>query len=640
MFHGVPVGNYKFDRNWLLEPAEFSISNVLWDCKQGKMKISNIVLFVAIACACVSARFRGGRFSGSRNIGTFSSGSRRIESFGHKKGSSFGAKQVPHEDDPHIYGPGVPCNTDGSCDGDHEVCEDYLNTKLCFAKKDKGETCSGRFDLCQNSVCRRSGLRKVCVDDDNKAATGDICDPTSRPCLGTDVCKRCAWKFYEYRCVKMVDEGDECDLFEMCKSPLVCNTSAAKKKPVCGPCTLVCPPCAKANDDCTECINDPNAGPTCDPCGYDANGKNGNAVCAEMTGVTHYKCCPNDSMCTRIDGLIDTLLPSSVTWNPSTFICSPFCNVDTPSSCTTKELPAPAACTIGSAIALPDFPSTNAITEIPVCSCRKVCPKCYKVNADCTGCEIDDKSADDCNACDTNISGDEGFRQCARFGLGDVTPTGEISNQQSCCASDSPCVTSLNDRLTAQNLPTRAFVCANDCSMACDGKFDRACVLGDPKPLGALSPPDPSRIDTLPTCACKMDCPPCHKPNDFCTRCIFDWTAPENCNPCAEDPETGTDGDSRCAAQTGDYKMKCCSPASECNRPGGVIDSRLDTSFNPSTFTCSRDCDSVDCDTNENGLCSLYAEGTAAIQLNVGPDVSRQTILADCQRSLGIVCDP
>jgi len=297
------------------------------------MKISSIFAFFTFAAALVFARsFRGRSFGGrsTTNFGRLSSfgGRNSPGSFGEKAtGPSKESKSLKGDSEKEDHVPGVsgtvvggPCNDEDACDGEHNVCIDHLNTKLCFAQRDEGETCSGTFESCKKGVCRIQGFRKICMPDDNMAATGEICDST-RTCLDKDdVCKPCAWKFDEKRCVKMVKEGEECDLFEMCEAPGVCEKSPDKKKATCVPCPQVCPACHIPNDTCNGCVLDPNAERNCDPCVFDANGQNGHAVCAKLTGDAKYKCCSPTSGCVR--RISEFALPSTVEWTPGTLMCS------------------------------------------------------------------------------------------------------------------------------------------------------------------------------------------------------------------------------------------------------------------------------------------------------------------------------
>lgn len=155
------------------------------------------------------------------------------------------------------------------------------------------------------------------------------------------------------------------------------------------------------------------------------------------------------------------------------------------------------------------------------------------------------------------------------------------------------------------NFDPRTFICSEACNPTCDGStcdFSglKVCTVGPPL---TLPNPGENEVDLVPTCACEDDCPPCHKRSDDCSKCELDWTAPQNCNPCAEDAE-GFSGDVRCAGLgngSPTYKFKSCPPNSECTRPGGVIDDRTDDSFNPHTFICSMDC-GKDCDGSNMGL--------------------------------------
>lgn len=165
--------------------------------------------------------------------------------------------------------------------------------------------------------------------------------------------------------MKMVAEGEECALFEMCEAPGVCQFGADGETSTCVACPLVCPPCHIPNDDCSACVVNPDED-DCDPCGFDANGQNGHALCALLTGDPTYKCCSPTSDCTKADdGAIDTRLPSTVTWNPSTLICSQLCA----DSLTTDTCLSGPVCTVGEPIVLPfdDLPAT--VDEVPTCSC-------------------------------------------------------------------------------------------------------------------------------------------------------------------------------------------------------------------------------------------------------------------------------
>lgn len=223
--------------------------------------------------------------------------------------------------------------------------------------------------------------------------------------------------------MKMVDEGDWCDLFEMCKPPGVCEKVPGEKKSKCVPCKHVCPTCQIPNDTCDGCVPDPNEDDGCDPCSYDANGQNGHAICAKLTGDPAFKCCSPKSACTAPDGHIDNLLPSTVTWKPSTFICSVLCEDDEGGTCTTSG--SQKTCAVGDPIELQDDNDDTTSGEITTCSCQMDCPKCHKPNDTCDKCIIDEDSDDDCDPCDANAGGVTGNDRCTKFG------------QAECCALDS-----------------------------------------------------------------------------------------------------------------------------------------------------------------------------------------------------------
>jgi len=591
------------------------------------MNVSKIFIFFTVAVALVCARtFRGSSF-GDRSTSTFGRGARTFSgtSFGRRSASTFGrtsgfsrgfskgtskgfsGKRLTPKLSENV--PGSPCEDDGTCTGDHQVCINYMNTDLCFVKRKEGESCSGRFDSCQDSVCKLDGFRKTCLPDDGMAATGEICD-SARTCRGTnDVCKPCQWKFGENRCVKMVKEGEECSIFEMCEAPGVCEKSAGTKQAICVSCPLVCPLCHIPNDTCDACVLDPTA-KNCDPCGFDANGENGHALCAELTGNTKFKCCPPSSDCTGPSGKLESLLTGSDKWNPSTLICSTDCDgTSAAATCASDGK----VCTPGDAIVLP---SGGAISEIPTCSCALICPNCNKPNEDCDGCVIDD-TADptSCDPCAADPDGWMGTERCVNLGKTD------------CCAPTSYCLaTDLPGRFTPNAFDTRTFICSDTCDNeqdACDDENTaNVCTVGDAITLPAGTATEVNEI--LP-CQCDLMCPLCHKPNDFCTKCVFDWTAPENCDPCAPDAG-GNTGDKRCAAITGDFTSKCCGPSTECTKPGGVIDKHISNAFNPSTLVCSIDCGSQ-CDKTENHLCSIDAEGPIAFD---SPDEDEVSSLDAC----------
>jgi len=581
-----------------------------------------IVLFL-IGISSICARFTGARFERDASRG----GSADAKQFGHRSTSKFGSgfgnfgfgeskrfgpffqgkasrsskHAITAKSPPTV---GFPCQDDETCGGAHEVCRDYLNTKLCFSKRDEGQPCSGRFDFCHNSVCTAvQGLHKKCVVD-GKPSTGQPCDP-GKSCADGNICKACSWKFGEYRCVKMVKEGDECGLFEMCETPGLCQKSTGGEKSTCVPCPLVCPQCYKPDDTCSVCEIDPDAAGDCDPCGFDANGRNGHAVCANLTGVDTYKCCSQTSDCTSVGGNIDQRLPSTVPWNPKTLICSQECN-DEQGKCTDTDV---SACTIGAPIGFPADGDSSTIDEVPKCTCKMVCPPCYKVNDSCDGCIIDD-DAGSCDPCGIDVKGDDGDARC------------KAMDQGKCCPVTTACMTTLAGRIMVPDPKT--FICSEDCDSAtCDSVGEKLCTLGDPVTLDQNAAE--AKVDQVPTCSCGLVCPRCYKPNADCWECVFDWTAHENCDPCAED-SNGVHGDSRCALAAKNTMSKCCRPDDQCNKPNGIIDSRMVDSFNPSSFICSTDC-ANQCDLL-GSICSLYSAGDIILTEDLAA-LSENTI-SDC----------
>lgn len=203
-------------------------------------------------------------------------------------------------------------------------------------------------------------------------------------------------------------------------------------------------------------------------------------------------------------------------------------------------------------------------------------------------------------------------------------------DQGMCCSTSSSCTGAsgpLDSRLTT-SLPAKTFICSDRCMMDgantehCDEEGQKLCTVGPPI---TLNPGQSDTVAAVPTCAWELVCPPCHKPNEDCTDCVVDWTAPQNCDPCAEDADTIA-RDSRCAAEKGDYAYKCCSPDSECTKVGGVLDTRTNDAFNPSNFICSKDCGSG-CD--EIGkICSLYNPDDIA--LPIGSDNALENMVSAC----------
>lgn len=130
------------------------------------MKISCIFLFCVLGIASVYARtFRGGSFSsgslGKRSTTKFGNALRfgssgKKPSFGYS-GGKFKEFAKPES---FVSVAGVPCEYDGTCVGNHQVCVDHLNMKLCFLKCKEGDSCASPFDLCEGSVCRSTGLKR------------------------------------------------------------------------------------------------------------------------------------------------------------------------------------------------------------------------------------------------------------------------------------------------------------------------------------------------------------------------------------------------------------------------------------------------------------------------------------------------